>query len=68
MSNQSSGTIAIDGEQITIDDSVGITSEIWNRSIQGEPDSGAQRGAILIGTNTSGNRITISGRENVPEK
>ena len=67
LSNQSSGTITIDGEQITIDDSVGITSEIWNRSIQGEPDSSASRGAILIGTNTSGNRITISGRENVPE-
>ncbi len=62
-SNQQSGTITIDGEQITIDDSVGITSEIWNRNIQGEPDSN-QRGAILIGTNTTntnGNRISISG-------
>lgn len=66
LSNQLSGTIAIDGEQITIDDSVGISSEIWNRNIEGEPND-SERGAILIGTNTSGNRITINGGDNLPE-
>ena len=68
LSNQLSGTITIDGEQIIIDDSVGITSEIWNqpRNIQGAPNR-EQRGGIFIGTNTNGNSITISGRDNVPE-
>ncbi|WP_019506853.1 filamentous hemagglutinin N-terminal domain-containing protein [Pleurocapsa sp. PCC 7319] len=66
LSNQLSGTIAIDGEQITIDNSVGITSELWNRTIQGEPDSN-ERGAIFIGTNTDGNRISINGSNNLPE-
>lgn len=69
LSNQSSGTIAIYGEQITIDNSVGITSELWNEpdSIQGAPDPNSEPGRILIGTNTSGNRITISGSDNLPE-
>ncbi|MDJ0742496.1 MAG: filamentous hemagglutinin N-terminal domain-containing protein [Xenococcaceae cyanobacterium MO_167.B27] len=66
LSNQLSGTITIDGEQIIIDDSVGISSEIWNQpeSIQGEPARNI--GGIFIGTNTSGNRIIISGRDNIP--
>ena len=69
LSNQLSGTITIDGEQITIDDSVGISSEIWNQpdSIQGAPDPNIEPGSILIGTNTSGNRIIISGSDNLPD-
>ncbi len=62
LSNQQSGTITIDGQQITISESVGITSEIWNdpESIQGDPDPNIDIGGIFIGTNTEGNTIAIS--------